>query len=181
MLLKTDRLTIRHIVADDWKSIKEIWIDFNASALSQYDKPHNIEDEDVRTRIAKWATANSGIEHMFFAICLEDVIIGYIAFNIREDGYEIGYCFHSAHHGKGYAKESHIALFDYLRAMGITKFIAGTAINNTPSVSLLKSLGFVLVRTEKVSFYKDTQGNDIVFIGGIFELNRGINSNLSNS
>ena len=64
-----------------------------------------------------------------------------------------------------------MALFDYLCTIGITKFTAGTAMNNTPSVSLLKSLGFVLVGTEKVSFYKDAQGNDIVFEGGIFELN----------
>lgn len=170
MLLKTDRLVIRHIVADDWKSIKEIWMDFNASSMSQYDRPHNTDDEDVRTRIAKWA-ANSGTEHMFFAVCLGDIVIGYCAFNIRADGYEIGYCFHSAYHGKGYAKESHSALFDYLGTLGITKFIAGTAINNTPSVSLLKSLGFEPVGTEDVSFYKDAEGNDIVFEGGIFELN----------
>lgn len=171
MLLKTDRLTIRHITADDWKSIKEIWVDFNAADLSQYDRPHNTDDEDVRFRIAKWAAANSGTEHMFFAVCLGDAVIGYSAFNKRKDGYEIGYCFHSAYHGKGYAKESHMALFDYLRTLGITKFTAGTAINNTPSVSLLKSLGFVLVGTEKVSFYKDEDGNDIVFEGGIFEVN----------
>lgn len=171
MLLKTERLTIRHIAADDWKSIKEIWMDFNAADYSQYDRPHNTDDEDVRARIAKWAAANSGTEHMFFVICLADAVIGYSAFNKREDGYEIGYCFHSAYHGKGYAKESHMALFDYLRTMGITKFTAGTAMNNTPSVSLLKSLGFVLVGTEKVSFYKDAQGNDVVFEGGIFELN----------
>ena len=107
---------------------------------------------------------------MFFAICLRDTVIGYIAFNMRAEGYEIGYCFHSAYHGKGYAKESHLALFDYLRSLKIRKFIAGTAINNTPSVSLLKSLGFELIGTEEVSFYKDAQGNDIVFEGGIFEL-----------
>ena len=170
MLIKTDRLTIRHIEADDWKSIKEIWVDFNSSALSQYDKPHNTDDEDVQRRIAKWAGANSGTEHMFFAICLGDIVIGYSAFNIREDGHEIGYCFHSAYHGKGYAKESHTALFNYLQTLGITKFTAGTAINNTPSVSLLKTLGFELIVTENVSFYKDAQGNDIVFEGGIFKL-----------
>lgn len=170
MLLKTNRLTIRHIIADDWKSIKNIWEDFNTADLSQYDRPHNTQDDDVRARIAKWAAANSGTEHMFFAVCLGDTIIGYSAFNIRNDGYEIGYCFHSAYHGKGYARESHIALFDYLGTLGITKFTAGTAINNIPSVSLLKSLGFTLVSTEKVSFYKDAQGNDIVFEGGIFEL-----------
>ena len=44
MLLKTDRLTIRHIVEDDWKNIKAIWVDFRADAFSQYDKPHNTDD-----------------------------------------------------------------------------------------------------------------------------------------
>ena len=106
---------------------------------------------------------------MFFAICLDEIVIGYIAFNIRENGHEIGYCFHSAYHGKGYAKESMLALFDYLRTLDITNFSAGTAINNTPSVKLLTSLGFQLVEQEKVSFYKDADGNDIVFDGGVFE------------
>ena len=169
MLLKTKRLTIRHIVADDWKSIKDIWVDFNLSEFAQYDKPHNTDDADVQLRIAKWAAANSGTEHMFFAICLDETVIGYVAFNIRENVYEIGYCFHSAYHGKGYAKESHLALFDYLGTLGITKFSAGTALNNTPSVNLLISLGFKLVEQEEVSFYKDAEGKDIVFDGGIFE------------
>lgn len=170
MLLKTERLTIRHIISDDWKSIKEIWVDFNGSEYAQYDMPHITDDADVQARIARWAAANRGTEHMFFAICLGEIVIGYIAFNIRENGYEIGYCFHSAYHGKGYAKESHIALFDYLRTLGITKFSAGTALNNTPSVKLLTSLGFQLMGQEKVSFYKDAEGNDIVFDGGIFEV-----------
>ena len=170
MLVKTDRLTIRHIMPDDWKSIKEIWVDFNSSAFSQYDMPHNTDNEDVQRRIAKWAGANSGTDHMFFAICLDDTVIGYSAFNIREDGHEIGYCFHSAYHGKGYAKESHVALFKYFQTLGITKFTAGTAINNIPSVSLLKTLGFEMIGTENVSFYKDAQGNNIVFEGGIFKL-----------
>ena len=168
MLLKTERLNIRHVVADDWKSIRDIWVDFNSSEYAQYDTPHITEDANVQARIAKWAAANSGTEHMFFAICLNEIVIGYTAFNIRENGYEIGYCFHSAYHSKGYAKESMLALFDYLRIIGITKFSAGTGLNNIPSVKLLTSLGFKLVAQEKVSFYKDADGNDIVFDGGIF-------------
>ena len=142
MILKTERLTIRHIVADDWKSIRDIWVDFNSSEYAQYDTPHITENANVQARIVKWAAANSGMEHMFFAICLDEIVIGYIAFNVRDIGYEIGYCFHSAYHGKGYARESMLALFDYLRTLGIKKFSAGTAINNTPSVKLLTSLGF---------------------------------------
>lgn len=170
MVIKTERLSIRFITKSDWKSIKAIWEDFNLSEYSRYDKPHITDDADVQLRVAKWAVANSGTEHMFFAICLNDVVIGYSAFNIREAGYEMGYCFHSAYHGKGYAKECHLALFDYLHELGIVKISAGTALNNIPSVSLLKSLGFKQVGTEKVSFYKDDEGNDVVFDGGIFEL-----------
>lgn len=145
-------------------------MDFNASPFSRYDTPHNTEAAEVRTRIAKWAAVNGGTDHMFFAVCLNEALIGYSAFHRRGDGYEIGYCFHSAHHGKGYAKESHTALFEYFGAMGITKFTAGTALKNTPSVWLLISLGFALVGTEEVSFYQDAGGNDIVFEGGLFEL-----------
>ena len=171
VLIKTERLTIRHIMEEDWQSIKVIRDDFALSSYSQYDIPISTEENDMRARISKWANANKGTEHMFFAICLENVVIGYVAFNIREDDYEIGYCFHSDYYGKGYARESHLALFEYLKGMNITKFVARTALNNLPSVKLLKSLGFELVDTEKVSFYKDEDGKDIFFDGGIFELN----------
>ena len=171
MLLKTERLIIRHIEPDDWKSIKEIWEDFNKSPFSQYDMPHNTNDDDVRGRIEKWASASNGLEHIFFAVCLDDIVIGFFSFNIRENSHELGYCFHSKYQGKGYAKESLAALIEYLTTIGIKKLTAGTAINNIPSVSLLKSLGFKLIGTEKVSFYKDEHGSDIFFEGGIFGLN----------
>ena len=171
MLLKTKRLIIRHIEPNDWKNIKEIWEDFNNSPFSEYDMPHNTDEEDVKTRISRWADASSGLEHIFFAVCLEGVVIGFFSFNIRKDSHEIGYCFHSRYQGSGYAKESLAALIEYLRTIGIKKLTAGTAINNTPSVALLKSVGFKLIGTEKVSFYKDEHGNDITFEGGNFELN----------
>lgn len=171
MLLETERLIVRTVTAEDWQSIKRIWEDANASEYAQYDTPHNTEPDDVRARIARWAQASQGREHIFFAVCLQNTVIGYIAFNIRENGsYEIGYCFHSDYHGKGYAKESHIAALEYMRSLGIKHFTAGTAIKNLPSVKLLKSLGFEQIGEEKVSFYKDENGNDIVFDGGVFEL-----------
>ena len=172
MKLETDRLQIRYIEETDWKSAKEIWEDFNKSDYAQYDRPHITEESDVKNRIKRWAeaTRSKEYEHMFFAVCLEGEMIGYIAFNQREDGHEIGYSFHSKVHGKGYAKESHLAIFSYLKTLGISRFIVGTALKNTPSVKLLSSLGFTLVETEQVSFYQDEKGQDIYFEGGIFEL-----------
>lgn len=169
MLLQTERLTIRRVAAEDWSDIKQIWLSFQTSAFARYDLPHSTDDGDVRPRIAKWAACGSGMEHMFFAVCLQKRVIGYIAFNQRERGYEIGYCFHSDFHGKGFAKESHLALFAHLNSLGITVFSARTALANTPSVALLRSLGFRQTGVEKVSFYKDENGSDIVFEGGIFE------------
>ena len=171
MHITTDRLVLRFIQPEDWQAIRDIWLDFAASPFAQYDKPHNTDPEDVRARIARWAAFSaSGTAHMFFAVCLAGEVIGYIAFNERAVGHEIGYCFHSAHHGQGYAREAHAAALSHLRGLGLTHFTAGTALNNTPSVRLLTSLGFQLVGTEDVSFYQDAEGRPVVFEGGIFEL-----------
>ena len=171
MNITTDRLHIRPIRAEDWPAVRAIWVDFSASPYARYDTPHNTDPADVRARIARWAAFTlAGMEHRFFAGCLGEAVIGDIAFNIRQNGYETGYCFHSAHHGKGYAKEAFCALLPHMKGLGVTRICAGTALNNTPSVKLLTSLGFRLTGTEQVSFYKDDKGKDIVFEGGIFEL-----------
>lgn len=171
MHIRTDRLLIRPISAEDWPAVRDIWVALAASPFVQYDKPHNTDPEDVRARIARWAAATAdSTEHMFFVVCLNGTVIGYVAFNARENGHEIGYSFHPAHHGRGYAKASLSALLTHLRERGFIRFSAGTALNNTPSVKLLTSLGFRLAGTEQVSFYKDADGQDIVFEGGIYEL-----------
>lgn len=167
--IRTNRLHIRRVFESDWPSLLGIWKDFSRSAYAQYDRPHSTEEESARKRVAKWVV-HQGDEHMFFAVYLGQTIIGYAAFNIRENGYELGYCFHSDYHGKGFAKESLSALIAHLRDKGISRLIAGTALANLPSVRLLYSLGFEQVGTEKVSFSQDAAGNDIVFDGGVFAL-----------
>ena len=170
-MITTDRLLIRHIQAADWPAVREIWALLAPRPMAQYDKPHNTAPAHVQARVTRWADFTaSGTEHMFFAVCLGDAVIGYFAFNQRENSHEVGYSFHPAYHGKGYAKEALAALLSHLREMGFTRFSAGTALNNIPSMKLLTGLGFRLTGTEQVSFYKDAQGQDIVFDGGIFEL-----------
>ncbi|MBE6693930.1 MAG: GNAT family N-acetyltransferase [Ruminococcaceae bacterium] len=169
-VIRTERLTLRRVMVTDHDSIREIWQDFNCSEYVMYDTPHDTDADAVRRRIERWASMSESMEHIFFAVCLGDALIGYVAFNVRESGYEIGYCFHSAYHKKGYAKESVSALIKHFARMGVTHFSAGTALSNTPSANLLRSLGFKLTDTEKISFYKDADGQDIVFDGGVFEL-----------
>lgn len=171
MNITTEGLTIRRIVVEDWKGIKEIWDDQKHSTYARFDKPNDTEPVIVRKRIEKWASYAYSMEHMFFAVCLDERIIGYVAFNRRDNGYETGYCFHSKYHGKGYAKKSMIALIHTIHDIQLCAVItAGTAIENIPSIRLLQSLGFHQIGTERVSFYRDNKGNAIYFDGGIFEL-----------
>lgn len=171
MEIKTERLLIRKIVADDWTSIKRIRDDFRISEYAKYDTPHKSDENEIRLQVKKWESANKGKKHLFFAVCLADEVIGYIDFHDTGDGYDSGYCFHSNYHGKGYAKESYKALIGLFSDMGVKRLTAGTAMNNTPSINLLHSLGFKQIGTEQVSFYQDDAGKDIYFEGGLFELN----------
>ena len=170
MKIKTERLLIRKVAANDWEGIKRIWDDFRASEYAKYDVPHKSDADEIKSQVSKWENANQGEKHLFFAVCLENEVIGYMDFHDTGNGYECGYCFHSDYHGKGYAKESYQALINLFSDRGIKRFTAGTALKNIPSVRLLNSLGFKQIGTEKVSFYQDEDGNDIYFDGGIFEL-----------
>ncbi|MBQ7455051.1 MAG: GNAT family N-acetyltransferase [Clostridia bacterium] len=170
MTIQTERLTLRPVLTTDWQAIQSIWEDQKHSPYARYDRHNDTSDEAVRLRIAKWEERGKGKEHLFFAVCISERVIGYVALNAREDGYEIGYCFHSAYHGKGYARESISRLIAHVQTLGAPLIVARTAMNNLPSVRLLTSLGFRLAGTEQVSFYKDEAGRDIFFEGGIFEL-----------
>lgn len=168
--LVTSRLTVRAIRAEDWRSIQEIWEDVKKTGYHIYDIPKDTGDNAMRERISRWAEATeNGSGHVFCAVCLKREVIGFIAFNAIEEGYEIGYGFLNRYQGKGYAKESMTAAFEYMKETGAKKITAGTALKNLPSAALLKSLGFKLMRTENISFYKDADGKDIFFEGGMFE------------
>ena len=168
--IRTKRLTLRRVRAEDWKGIQAVWADAAKGEYARYDKPNDLSDEAVRKRIAKWASFANGDEHMFFAVCLGETVIGYAAFNRREAGYELGYCFRSDFHGRGYAYESLSALTDLMKTKGTKLITAGTALNNAPSVRLLGRLGFTLTGTEQVSFYTDENGAPVVFEGGVYGL-----------
>ena len=168
-MISTERLAIRRVRADDWRAIQTIWVKAAKAPYARYDIPNDTRDDAVMSRIEKWASYADSTEHMFFAVCKQEKVIGYVSLNQRDKGYEIGYCFNTDYHGHGYARESISKLTDVLRAGG-SLIIARTALRNTPSVRLLSSLGFRMTGTEKVSFYKDGAGDDIYFDGGIFEL-----------
>lgn len=168
--ITTERLYIRRITAEDHVAVRQIWSAVAETEYARYDRPKDLAEEAVSLRIQRWAAYADSEAHMFFAVCLQGTVIGYIALNRRESGYELGYCFHPACHGKGYARESIGAVLGLMKSYGARQIEAGTALSNMPSVRLLRSLGFIQVGTEKVSFYKDADGNNTVFEGGVFVL-----------
>lgn len=94
--MKTERLTIRYIVEEDWPSIQAIWKDFNKTEYVIYDTVKNTDNDVVKEKVSKWAEANWNSEaHIFLAVCLETKVIGFISLNKRTEGYEIGYGFSS--------------------------------------------------------------------------------------
>ena len=169
-MIRTERLKVRRVREDDWREIGEIWAETAKTPFARFDSPNDTSDEAVKLRIERWASFADSSEHMFFAICLDETVIGYVSLHQRDDAYELGYCFHPNYHGQGFARESISALSDMMKMRETHKIIARTALNNTPSVSLLVSLGFAQTGKEKVSFYRDADGNDIYFNGGIYEL-----------
>lgn len=168
MEFTTDRLLIRYAEASDAQALLDIWNDFALSPYARLDKPHYTTVADTERMLLKFKEKRDSHEHMFFAVCLDGAMIGYFSVNRSGMWYELGYGLHSAYQGQGYAKEALNALMDTLRALGITQLAAGTGMESTPSVRLLESCGFKLTATEEVSFYRDENGNDIVFEGGVF-------------
>lgn len=163
MEIKTDRLYIGNLQPDDWMDMKKIFTDFTSSKYSIYDWPLPTEDSKVKEVTEQFV--NSGL---FFTVHLldSDEMIGYVCFHVSEGKYDLGYCFHSLYHSKGYAFEAAKALILYLnKECNVKIFISGTALANTPSCRLLKRLGFHLVKVETASFYEGSS-----FEGGSFIL-----------
>ena len=123
-MLKTKRLSMRRVCAGDWVAIQAIWADAAKSPYAQYDRPNALDDRSVSRRIETWASFKDSDEHMFFAVCLQDAVIGYVVFHKRDNGYEMGYCFHSNYHGKGYARESISALLHGMKEKQAGKITA---------------------------------------------------------
>lgn len=110
MKATTERLYIRPLYESDWQEIKNIFTDFSKSPYAIYDMPLPTENEGAKALAKTFAESNS-----FFAVFLKETkkMIGYVCFHKDGDRYDLGYCFHSAHHAKGYAYESVTVLIQY--------------------------------------------------------------------
>lgn len=162
MNLYTQRLEIRPFCRDDWRALQRIALDFQKSEYRYLDYLMPTEDSEVRA--AAEYCASTGLWFSVFE-CGGSEMLGYICFQFTPGTLELGYCFHSSVHGRGYAFESISALMEVFASSGmIRRFTAGTALANIPSLKLLRRLGFVQTGTEELCLQ---EGHP--FTGGMFE------------
>ena len=154
--LETDRLVIRNFRPDDWQELQQLAIAYQASDAARFEDPWPTAEEDVKG-MASWFAGGDG----YLAVCLKPpgTLIGLIAIGRREGQQQIhnlGYVFHPAYQGHGYATEGCRAAMDYvfdpLAADGI---LTGTHPDNEPSIRLLKRLGLQAVGVGEYAISRD--------------------------
>lgn len=164
-MTETARLLLRPVEPSDWRSVQWIANDFRSGPYMLYDSAMPDTDEGVREKTVFFAKSGA----VYAAVRKEDMkMIGYVCMWRNPDFCEMGYCFHSSCHRMGYGYEACSALMSAMKAQGVKAFVAGTAIDNVPSMRLLEKLGFEMISRDRTSFHKDAQGNDIYFQSGVF-------------
>ena len=111
MELRTSRLTIRPLEEGDWPALQEIWRDFARSPYHVYDRPLPTDAPGAQALARHFASTG-----LAFGVRLAEsqALAGYVCFHREGEEYDLGYCFHSAYQGQGYAWESVSALLEYL-------------------------------------------------------------------
>ncbi len=165
MEIRTERLTLRPLEYSDWPFVLHLGKDFESGPSRNYDGMHAVSEDEAREQTRLYMETG-----MFWIVLCRGFPVGEVNFYPEGDSYELGYCFLTLAQGKGYAQESCRALLSYYEANGVTRFTAGTALDNKPSVRLLENLGFRLTGTERLWMRTDEEGREIWFDGGRFEL-----------
>lgn len=149
MKIETERLAIQPLRIGDRKTMYLVLNDFENSEYRLYDYRPPTELEKIEKLINYWARSGR-----YFTVSLknENKAIGFISL----DGDEIGFNIKSEYKRKGYGYEALTAFIEYMsQKRRIKHFTAQAALENIPSVKLLKKLGFTVESTEDVLFRDD--------------------------
>lgn len=139
--LRTPRLTLRPLMADDAEALHVLYSD--PAAMTYWSHPALADVAETRANLAArvadpnwrtWAITQTG----------DDSAIGTVATLEKRQGgvSEIGYSLVRAQSGKGYAREAVAALIDQLFAEGQRRVFADTDPDNAASNRLLEALSF---------------------------------------
>lgn len=145
--LETSRLLLRPLQTSDAATLLTIWSDPIVTQFLNIAPFSTIaEAEAMITLLSEMAARQQAVRWSIIAK-EEQRIIGSAGFNswLKEDAYrgEIGYELAQSHWNRGLMTEALQALFNYaFTAMGLNRIEALVEPGNTPSLQLLKKLGF---------------------------------------
>lgn len=135
VLFTTERLTIRKFTPEDFEDLTDILTDKEVT----YFEPYETFNKEACIQEA----INFSKSEQFFAVVLENKVIGKIYFSNKDFGsYEIGYTFNRKYQGKGYASESVKGMITYaFSVLGVRRIFAQINTQNTKSVRLAERIG----------------------------------------
>ena len=144
--LETNRLRLRSVEAKD----ADVMYDYrNNEICAQYQRGQVTDYEGICQLVERRKNDKVSTEAPFLvAVALKetDAMIGEIVVMPQEGNISLGYTFSYRHHRKGYAFEALTALTELLHShcpdWDFTCFVEP---ENTPSIALLKKLGFQLM------------------------------------
>ena len=170
-IIVTERLTIRPFADGDLGDLTELIRDKMAAATAPYDTQWPTDDASMPKILAYFIGEEPWC---WCAVELKATghVIGFVCAGRAGDDNTrgLGYTIRSDHQKKGYAYEACRALVQHCAEnLGTTRFFAGTADCNAPSIKLLHKLGFTKVESVEGSFAKDAEGNPVTFPGGKYQ------------
>ncbi|MDE6776168.1 MAG: GNAT family N-acetyltransferase [Ruminococcus sp.] len=133
-IFTTGRLIIRKFVPDDSDDLAEILTDKEVTYFEPY--------ETFKKEACVQEAINFSKSNEFFAVVLNDKVIGKIYFSERDHGsYEIGYTFNRNYQGKGHAYESVKGMIKYaFECLKVRRIFAEINSRNGKSVRLVEKL-----------------------------------------
>ena len=158
-MITTNRLLLRRFCAQDWKDLHAYLSDPEVL----YFEPYEPFDEER----CKQEAIRRASDEAFWAVCLNEAgkVIGNLYFSEQEFGtWELGFVFHAAYQGKGYATESAGALLqNAFLNWNVRRVVSLCNPENQASWKLIERLG---MRREghlkqNVYFRKDASGNPL--------------------
>lgn len=154
-LLKTKRLTLRAMCADDIPAFVPLLNDFDVVKNLTH-IPHPYTEADGREFIARTEQKRSQGLSLNYAVLLDgETLIGFCTANIEDDSgrrhpgsRELGYWYGKSFWGRGYATEAAEAVVDHaFDVLGATALTSGVYVDNPGSRRVLEKLGFSKVGT----------------------------------
>jgi len=143
IFLETDRLVLRNVTVQDADTIYDYR---NNEICARYQRGQTKDYPGIVELTEHRKNDIMSVDTSFFvAVALKDTneMVGEIVVMPNDGTISLGYTFSYKHHRKGYAFEALTALIDLLHGRyPVWDFISFTDPENTPSMALLKKLGY---------------------------------------